>query len=127
MLLKSDESEGVLGLGRFRSSQVVEISRAAVRPGTNVVGVEVSGRVAAGELANALVADLQRAALRPRRLALRTAQAEHLATASDQHALDPCRTQQPFRGGRLDRAVALYVAGARGDGRSRGNVQCLGR
>ena len=44
--------------------EVVEISGAAVRPGDDVMGVEVGGRVAAGELANPVVVDFQRATLR---------------------------------------------------------------
>ena len=96
-----------------------------MRPGDDVVGVEVGRRVAAGELADTSVPDLQRATLRTGRETLRTTKAENLSSAPDQYALDPCRTQQPFGGRRLDRAVALHVAGARVDGRSRGNVQGL--
>jgi len=118
--------------------EVVEISGAAVGPGDDVVGVEVGRRVAAGELTDTSVPDLQRATLRTGRETFRTTKAEHLSSARDQYGLHLRCTQRPFGGRRLDRAVALYVAGARVDGRSRGNVcgsqtrrsrgnvQCLG-
>ena len=70
-----------------RQDEVVEIGRAAVRPGEDVVGVEVGGGMAARELADALVTDLQRPALGSGGQTPRTAQAEHLASASHQHAL----------------------------------------
>jgi len=90
------------------------------------MGVEVGRRVAAGELADALVADLQGAALGSGGKALRTAQAEHLPASRHEHALDPRRTEQPLRCGGLDRTVALHVAGAGLDRRSRGNVRAGG-
>ena len=116
----------------------VEIGRSAVRPGADVVGVKVRGGMAARELAYALVADPEGATLGTGGKAFRTAQAQHVAPARHECALDPCRTQQALRRGGLDRTMTLdeartsldrrsrgNVAG-RGGERSRGNVQSLG-
>ena len=102
--------------------EVVEIGRSAVRPGADVVGVKVRGGMAARELAYALVADPEGATLGTGGKAFRTAQAQHVAPARHECALDPCRTQQALRRGGLDRTMTLDEARTSLDRRSRGNV-----
>jgi len=114
---------------------VVEISRAAVRPGDDVVRIEAVVAVAARELTGPVVTDTECAALGAGCEAFGAAQCEHSPVPIDHDALQRRGTHQPLSGLGLDRPGSVHVTDARRErcgpsgyrrgllvGRSRGNV-----